>query len=114
MMLRGEVWIAQLNPNRGAEAGKVRPVIIAQDEALTETGLATVVVIPLTTQQRVGTEPLRVPIAARGRLLKDCYAMTDQVRALDRSRFGEGPLTTLTVEELTAVERGLKAVLGMW
>jgi len=33
--------------------------------------------------------------------------MADQPRALDRSRIGEGPLTTLTAEELAALERAL-------
>jgi mRNA interferase MazF len=67
----------------------------------------------LTTQHRPSTEPLRVPIAARGRLQRPCFAMADQVRALDRSRFREGPLATLAPEELAALERALKAVLGM-
>ena len=113
MMRRGEVWVARLNPNRGAEAGKVRPVVIVQADELTGAGLGTVLIVPLTTQRRANTEPMRVPIPARGRLLKDCYAMTDQLRCLDRSRFGDGPLTALTADELAAVERGLRAVLGM-
>jgi mRNA interferase MazF len=114
VMRRGEVWVARLNPNQGGEVGKVRPVVIAQADVVTEAGLSTVLVIPLTTQHRPATAPLRVAVAARERLLKDSYAMTDQVRPLDRSRFGDGPLTTLTAEELAAVERSLKAVLGMW
>lgn len=113
-MRRGEVWVARLNPNQGAEAGKVRPVIIAQADEVTGAGLGTVLAIPLTTQYRPAAEPLRVSIGARGRLLKDCYAMTDQVRCLDRTRFGDGPLTVLTAEELIAVERVLKVVLGLW
>ena len=28
-MRRGEVWVARLNPNQGAEVGKVRPVVAA-------------------------------------------------------------------------------------
>ncbi|MGY6215321.1 ribbon-helix-helix protein, CopG family [Methylolobus aquaticus] len=37
----------------------------------------------------------------------------DQPRALDRDRIGEGPLVTLTTGEMEAVERSLRAVLGM-
>jgi hypothetical protein len=29
LMRRGEVWVARLNPNQGAEVGKVRPVVAA-------------------------------------------------------------------------------------
>jgi mRNA interferase MazF len=39
--------------------------------------------------------------------------VTDQPRALDRDRFGEGPLATLTAEEMAAVEKSLLAVMGM-
>ena len=113
LMRRGEIWVARLNPNQGAEVGKLRPVVLIQADPLTQAGLATVVVVPLTTQHRPATGPLRVPISARDRLLRDCYAMADQPRALDGARIGEGPLATLTAEELAALERALLGVLGM-
>lgn len=28
LMRRGEIWGARLNPNQGAEVGKLRPVVI--------------------------------------------------------------------------------------
>jgi mRNA interferase MazF len=45
--------------------------------------------------------------------LKPCQVITDQPRALDRDRFGEGPLATLTAEEMAAVEKSLRGVMGM-
>lgn len=113
MMRRGEVWVARLNPNQGAEAGKVRPVVVIQADPLTEAGLATVIVVPLTTQQRRGAEPLRVRIHARDRLLRDCWAMAEQPRALDRRRLGEGPLTVLTPAEMDALDEALRGVMGL-
>ena len=32
LMRRGEVWVARLNPNQGAEVGKVRPVVVIPHE----------------------------------------------------------------------------------
>ncbi|MEB3348551.1 MAG: type II toxin-antitoxin system PemK/MazF family toxin, partial [Cyanobacteriota bacterium] len=90
-MRRGEIWVARLNPNQGAEVGKLRPVVILQADPITQAGLATVVVVPLTTQDRLGARALRVPIRARDRLLCDSFAMADQPRSLDRSRLGDGP-----------------------
>lgn len=112
-MRRAEVWIANLNPNKGSETGKIRPVVILQENRLTEAGLPTVLVIPLTTQLRKGLEPLRIPLAARDRLKKDCYVVVEQVRAIDRARIGDGPLTKLTTEEMSSLEHSLKAVMGM-
>ena len=56
---------------------------------------------------------LRVPIRARDRLLCDSFAMADQPRSLDRSRLGDGPLTTLSGDELAELERALLGVLGI-
>ena len=35
LIRRGEVWVARLNPNQGAEVGKVRPVVVMQADLLT-------------------------------------------------------------------------------
>jgi len=113
VMRRGEVWVARLNPNQGKEIGKVRPVLIVQADELTALGNTPVIVLPLTSQIYPSAQHWRVTLPARDRLLKECQVVVDQPRALDRSRFGEGPLTTLTAEEMTKVEKSLKAVMGM-
>jgi mRNA interferase MazF len=113
LIRRGEVWVARLNPNQGAEVGKVRPVVVIQADLLTDAGIPTVLVVPLTTQMRRGAELLRVLIPAREWLVRDSYAMAEQPRALDRARLGEGPLTRLTAEELLRLERALRAVMAL-
>ncbi len=112
-MRRGEIWTANLNPNKGAEIGKVRPVVVMQDDRLIQAGLPTILVLPLTTQFRPAFTPLRIKLAPRDRLVKECYVMVEHARAADRDRFGEGPLASLTAEEMAAVEKSLKAVMGM-
>jgi mRNA interferase MazF len=57
LIRRGEVWVARLNPNQGAEVGKVRPVVVIQADLLTDAGIPTVLVVPLTTQMRRGAAP---------------------------------------------------------
>ena len=34
MRRRGEIWLADLNPRRGTEPGKTRPVVAVQAQAL--------------------------------------------------------------------------------
>jgi len=112
-MRRGEIWVANLNPNRGGEIGKARPVVIIQEDRMIAAGMRTIIAVPLTTQFRPEFSPMRVLIHARDRLLKDCYVMVEHVVALDGKRFGEGPLTVLTVQEMSDVERSIKAILGL-
>jgi len=113
-MRRGEVWLGNLNPNRGVEVGKVRPVLIIQADFLIAQGDPTIVVLPLTTQVRASKEPLHVTIAPRERLQQACQVMPEQPRTLDRRRLIDGPLLRLSGEEMSKVERSLKAVLGFY
>ncbi len=112
-MKRGEVWIGNLNPNRGAETGKIRPVLVIQADFLTSAGSETVVVLPMTTQLRPSMEPVHVAIAPRDGLRVPSQVMAEQPRTLDRRRLREGPLTLLTAEEMARVDRVLRAVLGL-
>ena len=112
-MRRGEIWIGNLNPNRGAETGKIRPVLIIQADFLTHQGSQTVIVLPLTTQVRASKEPLHVTLPARDRLRETCQVMPEQPRTLDRRRLVDGPLTVLAADELAQVEKALLAVFGM-
>ena len=108
------MWIANLNPNQGAEAGKIRPVLIIQGDWLSEAQSRTVVVLPLITGARPETEPLRVVIRSRGGLREDSQVLVEQPRTLDRERIGDGPLTELSADEIRQVEQSLLAVLGMF
>ena len=88
-------------------------MVVIQADALTEAGLATLLVVPLTSQQRRGAAALRVLIPARDRLLRECWAMAEQPRALDRNRIGEGPLTRLSADQMANLEQALRAGLGL-
>lgn len=47
---RGEVWLANLDPTQGSEQADVRPVIIFQNDIVSQFSITTIA-IPLTTNQ---------------------------------------------------------------
>ena len=51
-MHRGEIWWADLGEPRGAEPAFRRPVLVVQDDLLTESALKTVMIVPLTSNVR--------------------------------------------------------------
>ena len=112
-MRRGEVWLANLNPPRGREIGKIRPVVVVQAQELDADTTPMVVVLPMTTRVIAELERCRVTVKARDRLKQDSQIVTDQPRALDRSRVIEGPLAILSNAEMAAVENGLRIVMGL-
>ncbi|WP_262482631.1 type II toxin-antitoxin system PemK/MazF family toxin [Anditalea andensis] len=54
-----EIWIADLNPQIGTEAGKVRPVLVLQTDLLNKVHPSTII-CPLTTKVKSGATILRV------------------------------------------------------
>ena len=86
-MKRGEIWLADLNPSKGTQPGKIRPVLVLQSDLLNETHKSTIV-LPITSQVMKGIEYLRVhlkPSKANG-LENDSDILIDQMVAIDNKR----------------------------
>ena len=113
MLKRGEIWLADLNPRQGTEPGKVRPVLVPQNQALLDVDHPSTLILPLSTNLIDEAEPLRVRIPAHGRLERDSDALIDQLRAIDNVRLRQGPLATLDSSTLSRVAMALREVLGL-
>ncbi|HPW17053.1 MAG TPA: type II toxin-antitoxin system PemK/MazF family toxin [Candidatus Aminicenantes bacterium] len=80
---RYEIRWADLDPARGAEMAKRRPVVVVSLDALNER-LETVTVCPLTSRLHPGWRS-RVPVRCAGRAAE---VAVDQIRTLGKSRLG--------------------------
>jgi mRNA interferase MazF len=112
MRNQGEIWLANLNPGRGTEPGKIRPVLILQNQALLDAQHPSTLIIPLTTNLIDDAEPLRLRIAAQGRMEQDSDLLVDQLRAIDNKRLIDGPLVKLGDDLLRRVYQAVVEVLG--
>ncbi len=110
---RGEIWLANLDPRRGTEPGRTRPVLIFQSQALLGAEHPSAYVIPLTTKLVEDAEPLRVRVPAAGRLTRDSDLLMDQLRAIDNRRLVRGPLLRLPPALMKRTGRALLELLGM-
>ena len=113
MRNHGEIWLANLNPGRGSEPGKIRPVLILQHQALLDAEHPSTLIIPLTTNLVEDAKPLRLRIAAQESLAKDSDLLVDQLRAIDNKRLIEGPLLRLDDKTMTRVFQAVAEVLGL-
>ncbi len=83
----GFLYLADLNPSFGTEAGKLRPVLIIQSNLLNETGHLSTWVLPCTTRLTAANLlRVRLPKKIAGNT-SDCDVMIDQSRTLDNRRF---------------------------
>ena len=83
----GYLYLANLEPRFGTEAGKLRPVLIIQSDLLNDAGHPSTWVLPCTTRT-VGENLLRVvlPAGIAGNP-RACEIMIDQSRSIDNRRF---------------------------
>ena len=109
---KGEIWLANMNPvKQNNEIGKIRPVLIFQNNDLNESSYPTSVIIPLTTALIDDAQPLRMRIGKRDNLKEDSDLLIAQIRAVDNNRLIE-KLSVLNQQELKTVKEFLDEVLG--
>ena len=81
MIEQFNIYIADLNPTKGTEINKTRPVVIVSPNEMNQF-LRTVIIAPITSQVHANI-PTRIKVILQN---KDNYAALDQLRALDKSR----------------------------
>lgn len=113
MRKRGEIWLADLNPQQGTEPGKTRPVLVVQSQVLLDVDHPSTLVIPLTTNLTEGAEPLRVRVPSTIGISRDSDLLIDQLRAIDNRRLVKGPLAILTPELMVQVDQAIQDVLDL-
>ncbi len=83
----GFLYLADLNPRQGTESGKMRPVLVIQNDLLNEAGHRSTWILPCTTNL-VGQNLIRssLPKNIAGNA-QECEIMIDQSRSIDNKRF---------------------------
>lgn len=108
---QGEIWLANLNPGKGTEPSKTRPVLIIQSQALLDVDHPSTLIIPLTTKLVNNARPLRLRIKAQAKLIKDSDLLLDQIRAIDNTRLAQGPLVQLNKDFIQDVVECINEIM---
>jgi mRNA interferase MazF len=106
-MKRGEIWWADLEPARGREIRKVRPVVIMSAAGLVAVR-HTIVAIPLSTGP-APRPPVVISVVSAG---ERSVAVCDQIRSLDRSRFLKRA-GVLSTSDLDLLAKALSSTLEL-
>jgi mRNA interferase MazF len=105
-MKRYDIVWAELDPVRGSEIAKTRPVVVVSLDVLNEL-LATVTVCPLTSQVHTGWRS-RIQIRCAG---KPAEIAVDQIRTISKQRLGR-KLGALSLGEASALRRVITEMYG--
>ena len=80
MVVRGEIWMVNLDPTVGSEIKKSRPCAVISPPEMHD-HLRTVIVAPMTTKSKAA--PFRIAATHAG---KKGSILLDQIRAVDKGR----------------------------
>jgi mRNA interferase MazF len=108
---RGEVWLADLNPTQGSEQAGIRPVIIFQNDLVSQFSTTTIA-IPFSTNLRRAELPICLLIKqGNAGLSQDSVALCFQMRVLDKTRLIK-ILGQLSPEIIAQLEEVVLLTLG--
>jgi mRNA interferase MazF len=105
-----DIWLADLNPSRGTEPGKTRPVVILQTDLLNDSHPSTII-CPITTNLQKNIDILRVHLK-KNQLEKLSDILVDQIRAIDNKRL-INRIGELTKEQKVKLKENLRIVLDI-
>lgn len=106
-----DIWLADLNPRKGTEPGKTRPVVVVQTDLLNSVHLSTII-CPVTTNVQPEIELLRVHLE-KNQLDRQSDVLVDQIRAIDNKRLIKR-LGQLTADQIVKLKENIRIVLDIW
>ena len=110
-MLKGEIWLINLDPTIGAEIRKTRPAVIVSEDAIGILPLR--VIVPLTDwKERYAVAPWMIAIApdAQNGLAKPSGADAFQIRSVSQERFVQR-IGALNNETILQILQAIKVVI---
>ena len=107
-VVRGDVFMANLDPSQGSEQSGTRPVVVVSRDAINHYSPIVVVVSLTDSGNKKKTYPSHVRIpAGMGGLSMDSIALCEQVRAINKTRLRRhlGRMDKSTMAEIEAALR---------
>lgn len=109
--LRGEIWLATLDPTVGREQAGTRPALIISDDLFNQSHAELVVVLPITSKSK--SIRSHVPVSPpEGGLQVASYIKCEDVRSISIQRFRRR-LGKVSAKTMNEVEHRLRIILAL-
>ena len=110
---RGGIYLARLDPAKGAEVGKLRPVAVLSAREALEVDSPLLFICPLSSRCDSTFDALHVTLPPRDGMKVESHALVEHYRAISRSRLLSQGIAQLTDEELTTILHRLQRSVGL-
>jgi mRNA interferase MazF len=108
---RGDIWTVDLEPVIGSEQGKVRPVLVIQNDIGNQYS-PVLIVAAITTGDQARFDVQVEVKAPEGGLDRNSLVLLNQIRTVDKRRVGRY-WGHLTAETIAQVDRAIQISLGL-
>lgn len=113
-LLRGDIYLVNLDPIVGKEIGKARPAVIIQNDIGNKFSPVTIIA-PITSKKEI-TKPLPIMIfleKGEGGLSEDSYVDCGQIRTIDKDKRLISKLGSLSKQKMGEDDSALKISLAL-
>lgn len=110
---RGGVYLARLDPAKGAEIGKLRPVVLLTDQDLLDVKPPHIFICPLSSRSEQAYQALHVELSARDNLHVESYALAEHCRSISIRRMQPERLAQLDPDEVKQIIYKLQRLIGV-
>lgn len=113
-ILRGDVYLVNLDPVIGKETGKARPAVIIQNNVGNKFSPVTIIA-PITSMKDI-SKPLPIMVflpKGEGGLKEDSYVDCGQIRTIDKEKRLIKKFGSLSASKIHEIEKALKISLSI-
>lgn len=113
MIKRGDVYYANLDPVKGHETGKTRPVVVIQNDIGNMYSPTTIVAIVTEYSEKKASYPICVTVKKGKGLKKESIVNLSQIRTIDKQRLKAPKITELSDNVMKKVDEAIMSSLGI-
>jgi len=113
-LLRGDVYLVNLDPIIGKEIGKARPAVIIQNDIGNKFSPVTIIA-PISSVKEI-TKPLPIMIfleKGEGGLIEESYIDCGQIRTIDKNKRLVTKFGSLSKSKMNEIDKALKISLSL-
>ena len=110
---RGDIYLANLDPVIGRETGKIRPVLVIQNDIGNWYAPTTIVAVITEYSAKKASYPVCVAIPQSQGMHKRSIVNLSQIRTIDKARLSTERLTSLSSELMAEVDLALRRSLDL-
>jgi len=113
MVIRGDIWWAELPDPIASEPGFKRPVLVVQSDAFNRSHINTVIAVAITSHLRLAEAPGNIKLTSRKTgLSKDSVVNVSQILTIDK-QFLKDKCGRIDQATMMRIEDGMRLVLAL-